>query len=263
MTVTDEAIARMPRVATIATMPSRIESFQKVLSAIHAQVAHVFIYLDGYAEVPSFLGGFDRITVRRAEDVGNLHASSRFLCLQDCRDPVVVVSVDDDIIYPPDYVERLVQALQRRQGKAVVGVFGRVFLPPHQSYTSDAATFHFANALDRDWHVHELGTGTSAFISSYLPLNPKDWDRNDMDDIIVATEAQARGLPRIAVARAAGWLRPHSEGQADSLWTKTLADDSEQARRMRALLSLYSDRQPVRKPAKRLHGGPQPIRTRA
>jgi len=234
----------MRRVAAIATLANRVETFQKVLPVIHAQVDHVFIYLDGYSVPPIFLESFDRVTVRRAEEVGDLHASSRFLCLQDLSTPTVVVIADDDIIYPPDYVDRLVNALQQLDGRAVVGVHGRIFLPPHQSYVRDATIFHFTRELIQARHVHELGTGTCAFISSNLDVDPREWGRGDMDDIIVATEAQRRGLPRIAVARAAGWVKAHVQNQPDSLWAKTLIDDSEQSRRMRALLSLYSsDRQ--------------------
>jgi hypothetical protein len=232
-------IGGMPRVAAIATMASRIETFRKVLPLIYNQVEHVFVYLDGYSVPPSFLANFDRVTVCRAEDVGDLHCNSRYLCLQDLGTPTVVVMVDDDIIYPPDYVDRLVEALQHVEGKAIVGVHGRIFLPPHQSYARHVHTMHFKHQLDQARHVHELGTGTCAFISSNFGIDPSEWGRSDMDDIDVAIEAQRRGLPRIAVARAAGWLMPCAEHQPDSLWARTLIDDSEQSRRMRTLLSLY------------------------
>jgi hypothetical protein len=233
-------IGRMPRVAAIATLASRVETFKKVLPLIHAQVDHVFVYLDGYRAPPSFLGNYDRVTVRRAEDVGDLHASSRFLCLQDLSTPAVVVIADDDIVYPPDYVDRLANVLQQLEGQAIVGVHGRIFVPPHQSYVRNAHVIHFAQELGQAHHVHELGTGTCAFVSSRFDVDPREWGRTDMDDIIVATEAQRRGLPRIAVARAAGWVKAHAQDQPDSLWARTLIDDSEQSRRMRALLSLYS-----------------------
>jgi hypothetical protein len=239
MTGISGVISGMPRVAAIATMASRVETFQKVLPVIHAQVDHVFIYLDGYSVSPSFLANFDRVTVRRAEDLGDLHNNSRYLCLQDISTPTVVVMVDDDIIYPPDYVNRLVNVLQQLEGKAIVGVHGRIFTPPHQSYARHTHCIHFAHQLGQACHVHELGTGTCAFISSNFGVDPREWGRSDMDDIDVAIEAQRRGLPRIAVARAAGWLKACAEPQPDSLWARTLIDDSEQSRRMRTLLSLY------------------------
>lgn len=240
MTASSGAVKKMPRVATIATMPSRAETFQKVLPVIHAQVEHVFVYLDGHGRPPAFLEHFDRVTVHRAEDLGDLHSDSRFLCLQHLTAPTVVVIVDDDIIYPQDYVDRLVEVLQRFDGQAIVGVHGRIFAPPHKSYVKNAFCYHFANQLPQSLHVHELGTGTSAFVSSRFAVNPREWERHDMADIVVAVEAQRRGVARIAVARPAGWLKPWEEYQRDSLWSKTLIDDSEQSRLMRALLRLYT-----------------------
>ena len=233
------AIEKMPRVATIATLASRIESFRKVLPVIHAQVDHMFVYLDGYSEPPDFLGSIDRITVCRAESLGDLHADSRLLCLQELKAPTVVIVVDDDIMYPQDYVYRLVKALQRVDGQAIVGVHGRIFLPPHQSYVKHATYIHFSHELKDATYVHELGTGTCALISSIVPIDPRAWKRHDMADIMIAIDAQRRGLPRIALARPVNWLMAYAERQQDSMWTKTLADDSEQSRQMRALLSLY------------------------
>jgi hypothetical protein len=233
-------ISSLPRVAAIATMPSRGETFQKVLTAIRPQVDHVFVYLDGYDAAPAFLKGMDGVSVKRAEDLGDLHASSRFLCLQQLSSPTVVAMVDDDIVYPDNYVEHLVAVLGEAQGRAIVGVHGRIFIPPHLSYVKDAMELHFGRGLTRHCSVHEVGVGTCAFVSDVLDVDPRRWDRCDMNDITIAIEAQRRGLPRIAVAREAGWLTPHAQHQADSLWMKTVKDDSEHSRRMRALIGLYA-----------------------
>jgi hypothetical protein len=234
------AVADLPRVAAIATMASRIETFQQVLPTIRAQVEHLYVYLDGYSSVPNFLKGLDHVSVHRAEEVGDLHASSRFLCLQELITPTVVAIVDDDIMYPPDYIDRLVDQLQQVDGQALVGVHGRLFTPPHRSYVKDALTLNFSAPIPRSTQVHELGTGTCAFISSLLDVDPRKFDRFDMDDIVIAIEAQRRSLPRIAIARVARWLKPYALWQSDSLWTKTKIDDTEQSRRMRTLLSLYA-----------------------
>lgn len=229
-------VRSLPRVATIATMASRQETFQKVLQEIHAQVDHVFIYLDGYATPPAFLKGLDRITVHHAEKVGDLHCSSRFLCLRELASPALVVCVDDDIAYPKDYVAFMADVLQQHEGEALLGVHGRIFMPPYQCYVRDATPLHFAAALKRSCYVHEVGTGTCAFLSDRLPVDPFEWDRHDMDDIKLSIEAKKRGLPRVAVSRPAGWLRPYAECQMDSLWIKTLKDNTEQSRLMQFLL---------------------------
>ena len=233
-------VSSLPRVATIATLASRVETFRQVLPVIHPQVDHVFVYLDGYESPPSFLQDFDRISIYRAEDVGDLHCSSRFLCLQHLDAPTVVVVVDDDIVYPPDYVDRLAEALHQAEEPALIGVHGRIFTPPHRSYVHDATAFQFASQLAQPCHVHELGMGTCAFVSSHLDIDPRGWDRTDMDDIVVAIEAQRRGLPRIVVAREAGWLKVLAKRQPDSIWVSVQKDEAEHSRRMRELLGLYA-----------------------
>ena len=113
------AVRELPRIATIATMPSRVQSFAKVMADIHAQVDHTFVYLDGHAAPPAFLDAMDRVTVLHGEALGNLHSSSRFLLLRDLPGPAVVCSIDDDIAYPPDYTDRLVDVLDKLDGQAI------------------------------------------------------------------------------------------------------------------------------------------------
>ncbi|MCC6827537.1 MAG: hypothetical protein IT550_04840 [Novosphingobium sp.] len=238
------AVRELPRIATIATMPSRVQSFAKVMADIHAQVDHTFVYLDGHAAPPAFLDAMDRVTVLHGEALGNLHSSSRFLLLRDLPGPAVVCSIDDDIAYPPDYTDRLVDVLDKLDGRAIIGVHGRVLMPPHGSYARDVSTIHFGMKLDSHCHVHELGCGTCAFVSDRLPLDPRRFPAINMDDIIVAIEAQKRGLPRIAIAREARWLMPYTEWQEDSLWLQALRDDSEQTRHMHELLALYGSTPP-------------------
>ena len=226
-------------------MATRQEDFRRVLPVIYGQVDHVFVYLDGYDAIPDFLGAYDNLTVHRCEEIGaaiasrNMHASSRYLCLRELEQPTVVIIFDDDIMYPRDYVSCMTETLHQFDGQAVIGVHGRRFAPPHRSYLHDATMSHFSSKMDQHRDVHEVGTGTSAFISDRLPIDPTQWETFGMDDINVAYEAQKRELRRIVIARPAGWLLPIAENQADSLWARTLRDDSAASRLMRRLLGLY------------------------
>jgi hypothetical protein len=232
-------IRSLPRIATIATLASRTSSLRHMLPTILPQVDHIFIYLDGHSEAPQFLSRLNNATILMKDELHGLKCSSRLLCLKQLRQDSVVICVDDDILYPADYVERLIGLLDRLQGAAIVGVHGRIFVPPYASYVEDAHCFHFARELDRCHHVHELGSGTSAFVSGNFPVDPSAWDRHDMNDLHIAIEAQNRDLPRIAINRTKGWLKPIALRQHDSLWKQTLADHEEQDRRMKMLLSLY------------------------
>ena len=229
----------MERVATIATMPTRIEGFERSLNSMLAQVDRVFVYLDNFQSVPAFLNDNPKISVFRAEELGNYHASSRLLALGQLNSPCVLLPFDDDIVYPPDYAATLVSALGINGGRAIVGVHGRIFRPPHKSYVRDVVTVHFSSELPATIHVHELGGGTCAFLSDRLSLDVARWPSTEMDDILLAIEAQKRSLPRIAIKRPENWLQPILQNQEDSLWKKAQQDDAIQSKLMRLLLKLY------------------------
>lgn len=234
-------IANLPRVATIATMPSRVKTLEAVVHAIRSQVSKFFVYLDHFDEVPPFLRDLPGIELRRAEDHGDLHSASRFLCLEELTSPACVFCVDDDIFYPANYVERLTSLLDRNAGNVLVGVHGRIFLPPHNSYVHDAHPIHFEQSLEKPTYVHEVGAGTCAFVSDKLLLSPRLWPRTDMSDIRVAIEAQKLRLPRIVVGRRSNWLRQYLLKDApDTLWARKQRDDSETTRLMHELLGLYA-----------------------
>src|SRR5690348_3144440 len=192
-------IRSLPRVAAIATMATRQEDFKRVLPVIYGQVDHVFVYLDAYDAIPDFLRVYENLTAHLCEDIGstiasrNMHASTRFLCLREIKRPTVVIIFDDDIMYPRDYVSCMTETLYQFDGQAVVGVHGRRFTPPHQSYLRDATMAHFSAEIARHRDVHEIGMGTSAFISDRFPIDPTQWESFTMDDINAAYEAQKRG----------------------------------------------------------------------
>jgi hypothetical protein len=91
MTKPTGAITSLPRVAAIATMASRLETFRKVLPVIHAQVDHVYLSrrIQDAAGFPAGLRLHQRESRRRCKD---LHASSRFLCLRHLATPTVVMT---------------------------------------------------------------------------------------------------------------------------------------------------------------------------
>ena len=230
-------IRALPRVATIATMPSRLGTFPTVVARLLPQVDTLLVFLDNFDATPEFLLADKKIVVARSQDVGDLHCHGRLLPVKHLARPSVVVVVDDDIEYPRNYVSRLVNRLAAASGRAVVGVHGRVFKPPYQSYIRDVKGYHFGRALLWERVVDELGTGTCAFLSNVLDFDVREWRNPDESDLQLAFEAKKRGLALICVRRRKRWLRPYAEGQADSLWTKTVKDPSAKSALMRILMS--------------------------
>lgn len=230
-------ISRMPRIGTVATMPSRSETFAQVLPVIARQLTQVFVFLDGFETVPALISQFPNVTVIRSQDTGPYHSSGRFLCLKQLTEPCVVIPFDDDIHYPANYVARLVAALEKFEGKAVVGVHGNIFLPPFTNYVSDRKCLRFGDALLKFTRCDQLGAGTAAFCSDQLSFDIKPWPTFRSDDGYLALEAKQRGMPMWSIPRGWHWLKPIRERQAFSIWEDTKRDPSEKTELMRHLIA--------------------------
>jgi hypothetical protein len=231
-------VRSLPLVGTIATIPARAESFADVLPRLLLQVDHLFVYLDGHAAPPPVLKEQSKITIFRAEECGNLHASSRLLPLTFLDRSCIFAIFDDDIVYPTDYIASLVEGLAERGGRALVGFHANCFKPPYESYAKDRVNINFKEGLEIDTEVDELGAGTCAFLSENLSIDPREFPYVNRDDIILAIEAERRRLPRISLRRSAGWLAKHPKPQTWNLWADVLKDDSTETKLLAQLISL-------------------------
>jgi hypothetical protein len=219
------AIRALPRIGGMATMPSRAASFEQALPRILPQVERLYLFLDGFRDLPQAARD-PRIVPLFSADFVELHASGKFLGAALHRGDHVYATFDDDILYPHDHVARLAAALARYEGKAVAGVHGTLFRPPYESYARDRRNIHFKGRLWFERRVDQVGTGTSALVPALLPVDPRGWGVANMCDLMIGLGAARAGFPCIAIRRAAGLLRPIASLQADSIWQTMRRDDS-------------------------------------
>ena len=231
-------VANLPVIGSIATMPSRADTFSRMLHSVLSQVDRLYVFLDGFEEIPSVLRDLPKCHISMLPEQGNLHSSSRFLVPQLFGSDAIVALFDDDIFYPPDYVSRIRRAYAQYGGQCIIGFHATIFLPPHFSYARHRYNVHFSSGLSNDMNVHELGAGTAAFISSTFSPNPANWRYRHMDDLYMAAEAVKKNLTLVALKREADWISPLAQDQDDSLWLATKRDDRAQSDFMRHLLAL-------------------------
>lgn len=232
-------INALVRIGGIATMPSRAHTFEKALASILPQVDRLFVFFDKFIQVPAAFVGHAKIVPLTVAEHGKLEGSGKFLGVKLYADPCLYFCFDDDILYPPDYVEVMTRALYRHYLRAVVGLHGAFFRPPFLSFRQDRKVFHFTAELAVDAHIDTLGTGTIAFHTGNFRVDPRDWPHHDMDDLMIAIEAVKREMPRIAIRRPKSFLHALAENQPDSVYHSLNRDDSRQSAIMRAALDAY------------------------
>lgn len=231
--------ARDRRIGGIATMPSRAQTFQVVLASILPQLDRVFVYFDKYVEVPSAFRDHSKIVPLLPSQFGEFAGYGKFLGVRAHGEPCLYFCFDDDILYPPDYVEVMTGALYRHRLQAVVGVHASLLKSPYLSYRRDRDVVGFSHALGVDCYFDILGTGTMAFHTGIFRFDPGSWRFRDMADIMVAIEAAKQGLPRVSIRRPKDYLRPLDKGQSDSIYTRLVDDDSRQTAIVRQALQSY------------------------
>lgn len=138
--ITDCDVVNKPRVvATLTTMPGRYDKLIHTVKSLYDQVDIIYLALppmvrrlkQSYPPLPDEITRYVTI-VPTLDDYGPI--TKLLGALNTEKDPnTLILSVDDDMIYPPDLVEKLVANLQH-QPNAVIATGG---------YTFSNSFFHF------------------------------------------------------------------------------------------------------------------------
>jgi len=192
------------KIATLATLKEREPLLEQVVAALYPQVDQICVHLHGYDQVPDWL--------RRPKIVCWSDQVHRDHGAADkwrpwFPDGALVLCCDDDIVYPPDYVEVMEAAVERHSG-AVVGLPGSRFQTPLETYYRDRTSWHLAEALSEDLRVHLVGTGACAYRQGTIRVGVDDFPCKFMADVHFAILAKRQDVPLWIVARDAAWAQP-------------------------------------------------------
>ena len=163
----------------------------------------------------------------------NITDIGKFKVADKIRDGIVF-TVDDDILYPPDYIEKMVKAVHCYQGKAIIGVHGCILPtgPPvttWKQYLEQRRVHSFKRAVAVDLPVNVVGTGTMAYDASQFQFDWKSYlHQQRMVDIHVAVEAQMHGWPMITPARPADWMVPIEHYNGERIWDSVQTNEQMQ-----------------------------------
>ncbi len=205
-------------VANLATYPSRRQNLEKVVAVISPQVDRLNIVLNQYDTAPDELkkypNVFPFILEEDLKDVGKFYP--------DVSDAKYVFLIDDDIIYPSDYVSTTITRFEALASQNCIGGYhGTFYLKPRLSeylrypgllftYKKRIADFRkafgFFNELKMATVVDQIGTGTAILRGKDIP--PFEYMRTSPKyvDVRFAHWCFERGIAPVCLPRAADWL---------------------------------------------------------
>jgi hypothetical protein len=170
----------MKRIAAIATFNGRQEYLKKAVASLAHQVDEIRIYDNEVRPI-------------------DLTDNGKFFFLQEYKEPVYYFTCDDDLLYPPTYIQDMVNAIERTGG--IVTHHGRILRGQGLRYYSGHKAYHCLKENRFEARIHVAGTGVTGFRTDYF--NPVDiWQSEDkcMSDLVFSVEA-ARQRKKITVLK--------------------------------------------------------------
>lgn len=206
----------------MATIPIRERLLATCVASIVEQLDHLHVYLNGYDRIPECLQ-HPRVSAYLSKSaIGDLGDVGKFFGAS--QQTGHFLTLDDDFVYPSDYVYKMRSAIQRFQGPCCVGVHGIRLANDVHSYLRNRTVIHWNSPLATDTPVHILGTGLMCFDASAVRFSLGDFGSRNMADLWFGVLAQLRKWPQICVKHGRGWLR--SLEVRGSLFQQMCADDS-------------------------------------
>lgn len=207
--------ARSRVVIGMASMPEREASLRDAVAALSPQCDELKVCLNNFPSVPMWMDEFPNVvpllTGAHSKLSDKKAGGKMYWCgIYDA----YYLTCDDDIGYPPDYVARMVDAIERYDREAVVCVHGQIpnlWRTPQdfrRGLDWDRTTFAYHAALERDELCCIPGTGTAGWHTSRVrPLSDLSYSDCPHVDVRLAIFCQRERIPVVSIARSDGWLQ--------------------------------------------------------
>ena len=186
--------------AHMASFPPRRAVMLEAARALAPQVDRLFVCLNEHAEVPEALARIPRvepwIPARDLKDAG------KFAFAPGPDD--TVLTVDDDIRYPPDYVARSLEAADLDAGPC--GYQAHSWVWRARLGRRGWRNFMYWKRRPRALPVHILGTGTALMRGADMPSLAAMEGAAGFVDLRFARLMAERGQPLMTLPREEGWM---------------------------------------------------------
>ncbi|MGJ8546872.1 MAG: hypothetical protein ACSHWZ_15605 [Sulfitobacter sp.] len=195
-----------PVIGSMATFPARFEILRSTIGSIAPQLDKLYVYVNDTTDGFPDFSDMPNVEIMDGRDhAGDLSARGKVYPLQFISNSRVF-TFDDDFIYPPDYVARNLEMLDRFDGKCVVTTHGSILPSRAQWYYERSKVFMSTREVQSPELCTLAGSGTFCFDQNTLPLDLDDLLGITMVDIKVSLAARAAGLPIWVLPRPEGWL---------------------------------------------------------
>lgn len=198
--MTDQVLVGM------ASIPERAGSLLRAVESLAPQCDRIAVCLNEYEHPPKGLGRFPNVEVMMKGDDNGGDAEK--FAYADQWDGILVTA-DDDILYPPNYVARIREGFARWGVDHAVGFHGGVTYGWDGFHvTASGKRVRCLDTLEHDDpDINVLGTGAMAVHAARIPIWRGAFRHPNMADVHFACHARALGIPMVCLSHPKGWMR--------------------------------------------------------
>ena len=194
----------------IATIGGREEALQETLSSLKGQADHIVVGTDH-----------------------RLGDATKFKPFFSDKYEGYFLTCDDDLTYPPDYVEQMIAGIERYNREAVVSFHGKrvdSIAEGDPWYKFAGMRYQCLGEVHPDYPIHIPGTGCMGWHSSLVNWSRDDFEEPNMADIWAGVKLERAGISRYVLAHDEGWIK-HSRhvNMNQTLWRTNKADGKKTA----------------------------------
>jgi hypothetical protein len=198
--------------ASLASVGGRESSLREtVRSLLENPFDRVNVYLHGYDQVPDFLMGDSRIFYE-TDEMGDRGDADKFFWA-DMELPGYHFTCDDDLVYPPNYLTRMVEKIEQYDRKVVVSAMGHILMrfPMQDYFGDDRRCWPCLGVVPRDSFSHMVGTGVTAYHTETIVPTMQAFPIPNMADIWFGILCRQLGIPVLCVEHDEHWIRHSPE----------------------------------------------------
>lgn len=196
------------KIFSINCINSRIENLKLILPNILEQADKLYINFIGVDKLPEipYIKNNKKIIINQFFKGGS---ELRFFNYDNCNNDSYYFTIDDDIIYPKDYSEKLINVIKTNNNNVVCCVHGSdIDLNLKSNYYKNKITYNFKNKLEENKIVMIPGVGTSCFYCNKVKINLLDFEVSNMSDVYISSFLYNQKIPIISIKRNNMWLMP-------------------------------------------------------
>lgn len=190
--------------AYMATFPSREENVAKAIKSLINQVDELVLWVNGNVILPDICNN-KKIRVYRGEEIlgFDIGCAGKFALAYEWNG--YIFTVDDDIIYPNDYVEKSIVKLEEYNRQYVMSWHGRIQELPAIAYRGRGAVLKncsFQTDVEKDTECNIIGTGCTFFhTDTIIPkYDIMEMNFSNVSDILFSISIDKRDIKRLVPA---------------------------------------------------------------